>query len=439
MKVALVIVALLAAVAALWQYQARRTAKSEEEITRVLQLDPRKVEPSMRALLLLETIPRLRDSRREEAVQRLRGALEMIPRGLILHRPSFPVEAIRFSGDGHSVLWYGRTPAGRFTVEKWSPRAPAVRPWATTGSGATFTDENGTEIFTEDEPAGTNDHIVISSDGRYLSRVQAGFLSIWRVQQVAGGGSGQVYPAYMAEVPYATTRLHCVAAADLCGVEAPGRFTLVDVKGHRVLRSIPVERSATIHLSPAGRLVGVADRRGALTLHGAANGKRVRVDASSLGLEDFAFSADEKSVVIAGRDGVLHSYDTATGNPLGRSAVLRQEQWNAPSRIETVGDGRFVVWSGEKVRLVSADLSTVAARFDGEGAVAVVETNARGNRLAIARRGGALTLWDISEKVFLPLSDAELLASACDHVGRPLTAEEWAAYLPNQKYAPRCH
>ena len=68
----------------------------------------------------------------------------------------------------------------------------------------------------------------------------------------------------------------------------------------------------------------------------------------------------------------------------------------------------------------------------------LVKTNARGDRLAIARRMGPFTLWDISPKVAVPLSDAELIADACDHVGRPLTAEEWATYMPNRRYDPRC-
>lgn len=90
------------------------------------------------------------------------------------------------------------------------------------------------------------------------------------------------------------------------------------------------------------------------------------------------------------------------------------------------------------MRLVSADLATVHARFDEGGEVAVVETSARGDRLAIARRGGPLTLWDVSTKMALPLSDEELAASACAHVGRPLTAREWAAYIPDRKYEPGC-
>lgn len=85
-----------------------------------------------------------------------------------------------------------------------------------------------------------------------------------------------------------------------------------------------------------------------------------------------------------------------------RSSALGHEQW---SHIETVGDGRFVVWGGGKVRLVSADLSTVAARFDEGGDVVVVNTNPRGDRLAIARRSGPVTLWDISPKIAVPAID----------------------------------
>ena len=158
----------------------------------------------------------------------------------------------------------------------------------------------------------------------------------------------------------------------------------------------------------------------------------------AVALEDFAFSADEKSVVAVASDGMLHSYDLATGKPRTRSPVLRHEQWNGGAHVETVGDGRFVVWGAEKVRLVSADLSTVSARFDEGGEVVMVKTNAQGDRLAIARRTGPLTLWDISTKPTLPVDEAELKDAACDRIGRPLTPEEWAAYFPDRRYFPSC-
>jgi hypothetical protein len=182
----------------------------------------------------------------------------------------------------------------------------------------------------------------------------------------------------------------------------------------------------------------VAHPLAALTIHTVRNGRKLDVDTSSLTLEDFAFDADEKSVVALGRDAMLHSYDVATGKRGARSAVLRDEPWTSPVHIETVGDGRFVVWGGEKVRLLRSDLSTVAARFDDGGEVIAAKTNPRGDRLAITRRTGPLTLWDVSPKMAVPFIDEELLKSACEHIGRPLTAAEWATYLPNRRYAPRC-
>lgn len=435
MKIALLFVTLLAAGFAVWQFQTRGDTGAEE-LARVLQLDARNVEPSTRALVLLETIPRLRDSQRDAAVQRLRGALAAIPRGLVLHRPSFEVEAIRFSGDGRAVLWYGKTPEG-ITVERWSQRLPRVLPWKTSASDAAFRDEEGLELFSIEEADGRKSGMVLSRDGGYFARVRDDVLWIWRVRDLAGE-SRSAAPAFWDEVPHATTRLHCVASADLCGVEAPGRFTIVDVRKRKVLRTISADRDAAVHLSPSGRLVGVAGPRGGMTIHGVRDGRTIRAGTASLALEDFAFSADEKSVVALDRDGVLRSYDVATGKPGAESPVLRHERWKRPSHVETVGDGRFVVWDAEKVRLVSADLSTVAARFDEGGDVVLVRTNARGDRLAIARRTGPLTLWDVSTKIPLPLTDDELMESACDHIGRALTAEEWATYIPNRRYAPTC-
>ncbi|HEX6096486.1 MAG TPA: hypothetical protein VF432_09200 [Thermoanaerobaculia bacterium] len=441
MKIALVFVTLLSAVFAVWHFDRTRTSASEEELARVLELDPRKVAPSTRALLLLEAVPRLRESERGVAVERLRRTLETIPRGLVLHQPSFAVEAIRFSGDGRAVLWYGRTPAG-LTVERWSQRLPRVVPWSTEASNATFVDEEGLKLITDSvtslqkgsRTVPTQPGIVMTGDGRYLARVRDDVLWIWRVRDVAG--SGWPRPAFWGEVPYPVTRVHCVASADLCGLDTPGRLTIVDVKKGKVLRSVSADRATAVHLSPSGRLAGVAGPRVGMTIHTVRDGRKIRVETPSL--EDFAFSADEKSVVVLDRDGLLHSYDAATGKPGTRSSVLRQEQWTSPSHIEPVGDGRFVAWGAEKVRMVGADLSTVAARFDDGGEVVKVKTNARGDRLAIARRTGPLTVWDVSPKITVPFVDDELLESACGHIGRTLTAEEWATYIPNRRYAPYC-
>lgn len=425
MKAMLVLLALLAALFATCHYRARKA--SAKRLARVLQLDPRKVEPSTRALVLLETIPDLRSADREVAVQRLRSTLAAIPRRILVHQPAVPVETIRFSGVGRTALWYGKAADRSILIELWSERASNVPSWTSRASGATFLDEAGTLIFKDEDP---RLGLVMSRDGDYLSGVEGGYLAIWGVRDIADRKGGE-RPLFLDAVPYATTRLQCVRSTGICGVEAPGRLTLIDVKKGRVLRSIAADRAATVHLSPSGRLVGVADRRAGMTIHATGDGRKIDVDTS--GLADFAFSADEKSVVGLDGDGVLHSYDVATGKERNRSPVAK----NA-SHIETVGDGRFLVWGGEKVRLVSADFSTVAARFDEGGDVTVVKTNGSGDRLAIARGTGPLTLWDISPKPALPIADAELEDAACNRIGRSLTAEEWATYFPGERYYRRC-
>jgi hypothetical protein len=416
-----------------WSYTTG-SRRSSERLERALQLDPRKVEPSTRALVLLETLPDLRSADREVAVQRLRSTLEAIPRRIIAHHPGAPVEAIRFPGVGRTVLWYGKAADG-IIIELWNERASDLASWSSASSGATFLDEAGTVIF-KDQGLALN--VVMSRDGGYLSNVENGALAIWGVQDVAnrpGGGR----PLFLAEMPYATTRLHCVRPAGICGVDSPGRFTIIDVKKGRILRSIAPKGAATVHMSPSGGFVGVLDSRGAgMTIHATRQDTTIGVDAPSVALEDFAFGADEKSVVALDSDGMLHSYDVATGKPRARFPVVRHEGWKGSAHVETVGDGRFVVWGAEKVRLVSADLSTVAARFDEGGEVVMVKTNERGDRLAIARRTGPLTLWDISTKPTLPLVEAELKDAACDRIGRPLAPEEWATYFPDRRYFPSC-
>ncbi|HEX6158606.1 MAG TPA: WD40 repeat domain-containing protein [Thermoanaerobaculia bacterium] len=435
MKIAIFVIVLLLGGLGI-RYVTTLQAADAEERTRVLRLDPRKVEPSTRALLLFETIPHLRESERAVAVKQLRGALAAVPRALLVHRPSFEIETLRFSGDGHSMLWYGNPATdGRVTIEKSFDR-PAAVIRMDGASYATFLNEAGDQILTADsdlgkENSGTAARTILSSDGAYLALVRDDQMYLWRVKDKNPA-------AILTDLPHGTTRVHCVRSNELCGLESPGRFTLIDVKKARVLRSIAVNRTATVRMSRSGRLIGVAAPRAGITLHTAHAGRTTRLDTPELALEDFAFSADEKSVVAVDGEGVLHSYDAATGKSMARSPLLRQERWKSPVRVDSAGDGRFVVWDTAKVRLVTADLSTVTARFDESGEVALVKTNARGDRLAIARRAGSLTLWDISTKPLLPFIDDELIESACGHVGRSLTAEEWATYIPNRPYSPRC-
>lgn len=437
MKVALVVVTLLLAVFGA-RYLETRSAAQAEQRTRVLRLDPRKVEPSTRALLLMETIPRLQKSERERAVKQLRDALATIPRGLLVHRPPFPIDTLRFSADGRAMLWYGKPAAdGGITIEKSFNHPPriATLPGA---SYATFVDQAGNEILSEEQPEERKGRPpamlrrMLSSDGGYLALVRDDLLFLWRV------GEPDKPATSLVDLPYGTTRLHCVRATDLCGLESPGRFTLIDVKKRTILRSISHKRPDSVRMSASGQKIGVAAPAGSITIHAARHDKTIRVGTAGSAVEDFAFSADEKSVVALDRDGLLLSYDLATGKLVKRSPLLAHEKWKSPARVEAVADGRFAVWDATKVRVVGADLSAVTARFDGGDEVILVKTNARGNRLAIARRTGPLTLWDISTRQVLPLIDDELLESACGHVGRSLTPEEWATYIPDRPYAPTC-
>ena len=437
MKIVLVFVAVLAALFAVWHYKSRQAAAEAAQLARVLELDLRKVEPSTQALLLLEAIPRVDGSQREAAVTRLRGTLEAMPRRLITRETPFPVEMIRFSGDGRTVLWYGKV-AERLMIQHYAERKREISSWSTQSSNVTFDDEAGTKTISDEESDGGRDpsRIVMSRDGGYLSLVRDDILAIWRVQDMTG--ERRTPPAFLARVPNATTRLHCARSTEICGVESPGRFTLVDVKNNTMLRTIVADRKAIIHMSPSARLVGVADPRKGLTVHVTRNDRQVRIGTAALALHDFAFSADEKSIVALGRDGVLHSYDGATGKPGTSSRVVAGEQWKTAAHLEPVADGRFVVWDAQKVRLVSADLASVTARFDEGGDVVLVKANGRGDRLAIARRMAALTVWDVTVKPVLPLPEEELLDVACERIGRTLTDEEWEKYGPKRSYTNPC-
>jgi WD40 repeat protein len=435
MKMVLVFVAVLAAVFALWHYKSRQAAADAAQLARVMQLDPRKAGRSTQALLLIEAIPHLDGSAREAAVAQLRRALEEIPRRVVVIETPFPVETIRFSGDGRTALWYGKV-GERLLIQQYAERKRDLSTWSSKASNVTFEDEAGTKTITDEESDAAGPRIVMSRDGGYLSVARDGVLAIWRLRDIAGGS--KTAATFVGHVPFATTRLQCARSTEICGVESPGRLTLVDVKNGTVLRTIVADRKAVIRMSSSARLVGVFDARKGLTIHPARGGGEVQIGSAGRALFDFAFSADEKSIVALGSDGVLHSYDAATGKPGASSPVVRGEQWKSSARIDAVADGRWIVWDAQKVRLVSADLAKVNGRFDEGGEVVLLKTNGRGDRLAIARRQPAVSVWDVTPKPVLPLIEEELLDVACERIGRTLTDEEWETYGPKRDYKNPC-
>jgi hypothetical protein len=232
--------------------------------------------------------------------------------------------------------------------------------------------------------------------------------------------------------------LTCIQSAQVCGVETLGSLTVYDLKRRQAVATAASGGVYTTLLSPTGRLLGGMNAGSGITIHRTDGGRPAKIDTSKLGLNDFAFAADEKSIVAINIDGALYRYDTGTGTAIGRSAVVADIPWSN-AHIEGTGDGRFVVWDQERVRLVSADLSTIAGHFDGGGEVLAIKTDPAGSRLAIFRRMESLTVWDISPNPGLPTGDDDArIAAACERVGRTLTPEEWATYLPNRPYAPQC-
>jgi len=426
--------------------------RSSALLARVLQLDPHKTDPSTTALLLLETLPYLKDAEREVAVSRLRRTLATIPRQVFSYKPDELVESMSFSADGRSLLWRGKEVAGRRRLGQWSEADRKVWSWTAFARGAGFADPRGTIVVTHGaggfdtwragvrvshvewgiSPGGA---VMISRDGDYFAWVDENRLIIWKTAAILTGRR-DARSVYSGSVRGAVRWLDCVQTAEVCAVTTATTVAVLDVKGGGLIQGMAAGEGTLIRVSRSGRLMGRVDARSIL-IAGLDPVSPLEIDISKLLVSDFSIPADEKSVVAINIDGTLYRYDLPSGRVIGRSEVVADVPWT-DSRIVPMSDGRFVIWDRARVRLLTADLSSVAGRFDGGGEILGIGTNATGDRLAIARRTDNVTVSDIASNQTLPDSGAKLVAATCERVGRILTPEEWATYLSYRPYAPQC-
>jgi WD40 repeat protein len=101
------------------------------------------------------------------------------------------------------------------------------------------------------------------------------------------------------------------------------------------------------------------------------------------------------------------------------SMIATHDQW-----IAVVGyDGRIRYWDSKRLQPMGTSVV-----FESPISAAAIAPDAK--LFFIADEDGWIRA--------LPVGGSNWLASACEIVGRPLSREEWAQYLPGEPYAPAC-
>jgi WD40 repeat protein len=195
--------------------------------------------------------------------------------------------------------------------------------------------------------------------------------------------------------------------------ETSGATAVLDLASGRTLRSLPAAGSAVtvVRVSPDGTRVAIGSAAGVTMLVDFATGRAVgpSLTVPTGSVYALAFSPDGRLLAIGSSDGRATLYDAATGHQV----------------VSYPAD------AGKTTR--ASDYDSLGNHDDGVTAVgpSSVVFSPDGRELIVVHVDGRNTAW--------PIDPDRLMARACAVAGRQLTAEEWAAALPDQPYADVCH
>jgi WD40 repeat protein len=216
-----------------------------------------------------------------------------------------------------------------------------------------------------------------------------------------------------------------------------GEIAVVDTASWDVVDHVRLDLAPeAMKLDRDGRLLAVASANSDEVVILDADTLRVRHRAA-LGVVDsiwaMSFSPDGRLLAGGGESGKVHVIDTGTWQPREAAAAVR----DAPTvQLEWLRDSRTVVSAGADGTVVLVDTERALARttplpasiHDEEGFAHLVPDP----------RDELVVFNDQSVGLQYPLDPADWLRAACGIVGRDLTRDEWARYLPGREYRPTC-
>jgi WD40 repeat protein len=246
-----------------------------------------------------------------------------------------------------------------------------------------------------------------------------------------------------------------------------------------LLRGADADTQYSVAYSPDGRLLVSGGEGGGITIWDAgtlgAQADPLRGNESAvLGV---AFSPDGRQLASAGADGTVRVWDTTTWQPIPEPVAGAESVW----WVTYSPDGRLLASGSEDGTVRTWDPTTgteVGEPMEQAGWVFGVSFSPDGDVIAAATTAGTVVLWDVEtrQQIGEPLQghagpvdavafapDGSWLASSSDDgtialwepwtwdpnsssvadhlcaiVGRDLTAEEWARFLPFASPRPTC-
>ncbi|WFE59556.1 AAA family ATPase [Micromonospora sp. WMMD712] len=350
------------------------------------------------------------------------------------------------SGDGTARLWDLAT--GQAVTTLTGPNlvrsvafSPDGRTLATATGDRYFRDINGTAVLWEvatGKPVATlSGHtrpvnaVAFSPDGRTLATgSNDGTARLW---DVATGKP-------VATLPGHTRPVNAVAFSPngrtLATGSNDGTARLWDVATGRVLTTLTGRTSsvASVAFSPDGRILATGSSDGTARLWDVATGKPVAtLPGHTRPVNAVAFSPNGRTLATGSNDGTARLWDVATGRVLttltGRTSSVASVAFSPDGRILATGsgiddNGMAVLWdvaTGKPVITFtghSGDVTSVAFSPDGR-------TLATGSSERTAR------LWPTE---WIP----DPYGLLCSRAGRPLSTQEWKAYIPDLPYEKVC-
>ncbi|MFI6457516.1 BTAD domain-containing putative transcriptional regulator [Streptosporangium amethystogenes] len=193
--------------------------------------------------------------------------------------------------------------------------------------------------------------------------------------------------------------------------------------------SAPGNLSSALAFSPRDPLLATTGPAGDLLVWDLVKDREVRALRTRQGsVLDVAFSPDGTLIATAGADRTVKLWDTRTGEPY---ATLPGH--TAPIQVIAFSrDGRALASAGDDRTITVWDLASRRSTATLTGHTAPIKG------LAFTTDGDLISGGDDGRIIRWSLQPDPLVGELCQEIGRNLTREEWATYLPSMDYLPTC-